>query len=163
MKELHIVRHGKSSWDYTNIMDEDRPLTERGIRNAYTMAERLVNKGYEPQLIISSPANRALYTAIIFSKVLRIPFQSLQINDSLYLSYQEEILNVVRSIDNSIKSAMLFGHNPSFTSFSNHFVRKIISDMPTAAVVSLKFDVEKWSDIGKANQVMENFDYPKKS
>ncbi|MBN1180678.1 MAG: histidine phosphatase family protein [Bacteroidales bacterium] len=162
MKELHIVRHGKSSWDYSDVMDEDRPLTERGIHNAYTMAERILNKGYKPELIISSPANRALYTAIIFSKTLGISFKSFQIDDRLYLSYQEEILKVLHSVDESINSLMIFGHNPSFTSFANQFVKNTINDMPTAAVVSLRFDVNRWNEISKSTRVMEDFDYPRK-
>lgn len=162
MKELHIVRHGKSSWDYENISDEDRPLAIRGIKNTYDMAQRLVSKSYTPELLITSPANRALYTAVIFSKVMGIPFSSLVIDERLYMAYEEEIIDLLHEVDDTISSLMIFGHNPSFTGVANEFVKKHISNMPTAAVVTLKFETDKWNKIEPSNLVFEQFNYPKK-
>ena len=68
LRRLYIIRHGKSSWDHPGLEDIDRPLANRGIRNAGDMAGRLQQAGLIPQLIYSSPASRALNTAMLMSK-----------------------------------------------------------------------------------------------
>jgi phosphohistidine phosphatase SixA len=83
-KELFIVRHAKSSWDLENISDIDRPLSLRGIRNAYEMARHLKIERNIPELFISSPANRALHTATIFLNVFELLFDKLKIDNRLY-------------------------------------------------------------------------------
>jgi phosphohistidine phosphatase len=83
IKTLVITRHGKSSWDYESVDDIDRPLKESGIRNAYLVAETLRKKKVNFDVIYSSPANRAIHTASIFARVLRVPFQKLQITEEL--------------------------------------------------------------------------------
>jgi len=70
MKQLLLIRHAKSSW--TNIGQEDfeRPLNERGIRDAPLMAKKLIEKNYKPDALISSTAVRALETATFFAEVM---------------------------------------------------------------------------------------------
>ena len=72
IKKLYIVRHGKSTWDYESTSDIDRPLKERGIKDAYSMSERLLDKIQIPELIISSNAIRALHTATIFARTFKL-------------------------------------------------------------------------------------------
>ena len=69
-KILHVVRHAKSSWDYDGIADIDRTLKSKGIRSAYEISRKMKLSQQLPQLIISSPAIRALHTAVIFARVL---------------------------------------------------------------------------------------------
>ena len=70
MKTLYLVRHAKSSWDEANQSDFERTLNERGANDAATMAKLLGKKNVKPELIISSPAARALLTAEIFAEQL---------------------------------------------------------------------------------------------
>lgn len=95
-KTLIIVRHGKSEWDYNELTDIDRPLAERGVGNSYKMAKRLFKKNITPDLLISSPAIRALHTAIIFSREMEIPLSKLKVNETLYFSSENEILSLVQ-------------------------------------------------------------------
>ena len=44
MKTLLLVRHAKSSWASDDLPDFDRPLNERGKRDAPVMAKRIGNK-----------------------------------------------------------------------------------------------------------------------
>lgn len=162
MKHLYIVRHGKSSWDYSNVSDEDRPLAQRGINDAYKMADRLKASGARIDLIISSTANRALYTAVIFSKVLNLPTSALMLEPALYMSYEEEIISVIKGAPNDTDSLMIFGHNPSFTQLANMFTSSYIDNIPTAGIVKLELDIDNWADINKRKVVKDFFDYPKK-
>jgi phosphohistidine phosphatase len=159
-KILFIVRHGKSSWDYPAVSDIDRSLKERGIKDAYDMAKRVLKKAYVPECIISSPALRALHTAIIFSRVLGFPVDEIIINQDLYLSEADKILSVITATDDSLKSLMVFGHNPGFTELVNYLSELDIDNLPTSGVVILRFNTEKWKGINKNCQVVEFFDYP---
>jgi len=139
-KVLFIVRHGKSGWDYPSVADIDRPLIDRGIRDGYDMANRTLNKKFQPQLIISSPAIRALHTATIFSRVLGLTPDRISIKEEIYLAEKQEILSVIAAADNLLQSLMIFGHNPGFTDLVNHLSGLRLDNLPTTGFVMLKFD-----------------------
>lgn len=160
-KKLFIIRHGKSSWE-SEVRDMDRPLTERGVRNSYDMAERLAQAGMIPERIYSSTGIRALHTAVIMARVWELPDDVLLLRDSLYMSGSSEIDMLLAEIPEDIDSIAIFGHNPTFTGYANHFVNHSIDNIPTAGVVVLTFDTDNWNEISRSNLVEEVFDYPKK-
>ena len=162
MKHLHITRHGKSSWDYEDISDIDRPLNNRGINNSYMMAKRLLDKEVIPDLLISSPATRALSTAVIFMRVMNLPSGILQINEDIYMGYIDELAEIISSLDNKYSNVMLFGHNPAFTTLANRFLTVSVDNIPTAGIVSMSFEINSWKDIDEAVPELEIFDYPKR-
>ena len=161
-KTLYITRHGKSSWDFEGIADIDRPLSIRGVNNAYLMAERLKAKGLMPELLLSSPAIRALHTAEIFIRTLGIDWNSLEINDKLYFGYTNEILEAILHLDKRYSSVMIFGHNPAFTELANTFLLSPVDNIPTAGMITLVFPVNKWTELRDTKPQSEDFDYPKK-
>lgn len=161
IKELFIVRHGKSSWDHENISDIDRPLKERGINDGYMMAERLLKKKLVPQKIISSPANRALHSATIFARVLNYPYQKIDINEDIYFADKKTMLNMIKQTSDQVESLMVFGHNPTFTDLANHFLVNQIDNIPTTGIVWLKFELNNWQDIDTIKPLEYFFDYPK--
>ena len=161
-KTLHIARHAKSSWDYEDISDIDRPLNSRGINNAYLMAKRFTARNQLPDLLITSPANRALYTAVIYARVLKLSWDKIMLNKNIYMSNAKEIINLIESADNKYISIMVFGHNPTFTVLANHFLKDQIDNIPTAGIVSLTFKENTWENIGNAVPPKVYFDYPKK-
>lgn len=146
-KTLQIVRHAKSSWDYENIADIDRPLKPKGILRAYQASQNLKQNNLIPQMMISSPANRALHTAIIFSRVLDFPLNQLFISQLLYDTGMQQILELIRYTRDEISSLMIFGHNPDFTGIVNHFAGKSIGNLPTAGVVTFVFETDQWKNI----------------
>lgn len=162
-KTLHVVRHAKSSWDYENISDIDRPLKLKGIKNAYEMARRMKIRNDLPELIITSPANRAFHTATIFTRVFELIFKKLIIDENLYASEVETILDIIKNTDNSVSSLMIVGHNPEFTEFVNIYVKDVIHNIPTSGVVTLVFDIASWEDLSSMKPVSERFDFPKKN
>ncbi len=161
MKTLTIVRHGKSSWDYTDVNDIDRPLKVRGINDAYTMAQRLDSAGHKCDLIISSPASRAIHTALIFSRVLNISDEKMKINSGLFHAGEDEIMDIIYGVDDQVSALMIYGHNPGFTLLANYLSTLSIPNVPTAGLVILEFECQKWNEIDKTNCKTQFFDYPK--
>src|SRR5213594_3445645 len=98
MKMLFLVRHAKSSWDDTALPDKDRPLSDRGKRDAPKMGKRLAKRRVKPDLILSSPATRALTTAEIIAKKLDYKRKNILVNDRLYAVEASELLNVLRKL-----------------------------------------------------------------
>jgi len=161
-KVLQVVRHAKSSWDNAGIADIDRTLKARGIQNAYEISRKLKLNNRIPDRIISSPAIRALHTAVIFARVFDFPLKSLQINNMLYESSEEIMIEYIKNIPEDCQSVMLFGHNPDVTDLVNHFVKITVDNIPTSGVVSLTFKCQTWNQISRDNLDSELLFYPSK-
>lgn len=156
-----MVRHAKSSWKHDGVLDMDRPLKGSGIRDAYNSAQWLKAEADEPQLILSSPATRALHTALIFAKGLRYPISDIKITEELYEASIDDLTQVVKSIDDSCDDVMIFGHNPTITNFVNRCIDHRIDNVPTTGIACLKFDVAHWAEISNKAELLF-FDYPKR-
>jgi phosphohistidine phosphatase len=162
MKTLIIVRHGKSSWDNPCLGDRERPLKERGVNDAGKMAAQLLEMKEIPELILSSPAKRALHTAEIFAETFAYPSGKIVIENDLYFQGSRTISDLVRSQDNQYDKLMIAGHNPDFTELANQFLSQTLYNLPTAGVVILHFDCENWKDISRKNLMKDIYLIPKK-
>ena len=161
-KVLHVVRHAKSSWENDGIADIDRTLKPKGIRNAYETARKLKLINHVPDMIVSSPADRALHTAVIFARVFEYPLINMQINDILYEFSKDLILDFIRDFDDSKNSLMIFGHNPDITNLVNYFIRKAVTEIPTSGVTTLMFSCDSWKNIAPENMDKHLFYFPSK-
>jgi phosphohistidine phosphatase len=162
MKTLFLIRHAKSSWDDTALPDKDRPLNDRGKRDAPKMGKRLAWRDVKPDLILSSPAMRALTTAEIIAKKLDYKRKDIVVDDRLYAGEADDLLNVIHKLGDKRERVILVGHNPELTELA-HRLSSEITHMPTCAVAAFTFDAKSWSNIGKAKPVKVALDYPKKS
>jgi phosphohistidine phosphatase len=161
-KVLYIVRHAKSSWDYDNIADVDRPLKVKGIKSAYEIARNIKLKDNLPELILSSPANRALHTAMIFTRVFDLPSRIVQIDEGLYESSVSHCISKIKETDDAVNTLMVFGHNPDFTDLVNQFLDESLTDLPTAGAVKLNFSSDSWKKIEKSTLSSHSFIFPVK-
>ncbi len=161
-KVLFIVRHAKSSHDYENIADIDRPLKLKGIKTAYEIARRLKLRNDLPELIISSPANRAIHTALIFARVFETKGNLVRIDEGFYDGSVDFFINQIKMTDDSINSVMVFGHNPGFTELANTFLPQVLTDLPTAGTVKIEFNVDSWKEIDKKTVKEHTFVFPAK-
>ena len=152
MKNLFLIRHAKSSRDDPALADKDRPLSDRGKRDAPKMGKRLAKRHVKPDLILSSPATRALKTAEIIAKKLDYKRKNILVNDRLYAVEANELLDVLRELGDAVECAMLIGHNPELAELAHRFSSKI-NRMPTCAVAEFTFDAKSWSRIGKDKPV----------
>ena len=148
MKNLILVRHAKSSWDY-NVSDDQRPLANRGTSDAHLVSEEFKKKSFKLEGIFSSPANRALTTCKIFLKNLEISDNLLIISDQLYDFSGESVIDFIKSIDNNLNNVIIFGHNYAFTSIHNRFGSDFIDNLPTCGLVWIQFDIDSWKNINK--------------
>jgi phosphohistidine phosphatase len=162
MKTLILIRHAKSSWADAASADRDRPLDDRGERDVAMMGKRLAERSAKPDLILSSPATRALATAEVIAKRLDYRRKDIVVNDRLYASTAEALLDVIQALDDKLKRVVLVGHNPEMTELA-HQLSSEIGDMATCAVAEFRFDVNSWSEIGSAAPVQVALDFPKKS
>jgi phosphohistidine phosphatase len=162
LKTLFLIRHAKSSWDDIDISDFDRPLNKRGERDAPFISELLASKITSPQLIYSSPANRAFSTAKIFAKSFNYSIHEIVIAENIYEGSVSNIMNVIYKTTNDIDIIMMFGHNPGFTLVTNYLSNKQISNMPTCGAVQLNFNLNSWNEIEGNTGSLVLFEYPKK-
>lgn len=152
MKTVILVRHAKSSWEYS-VSDRDRPLMERGIRDADKVAQEVQKKALKIDAAYSSPANRALHTAMIFLRALDVPFSKFELSDALYDFSGNEVRSFINSLDNDLETVIIFGHNEAFTHLANVMGNRYIGNVPTSGVVELKFDVGDWGSVEKGTTI----------
>ncbi|WP_375578426.1 histidine phosphatase family protein [Marivirga tractuosa] len=158
MKQLILLRHAKSSWDFPHLNDYDRPLNDRGKRDAPKMAQWLSSQAINADLIISSGAERAKNTAIAFQALLNIP---LEIDDQLYHAGRSKLLNFIKQTDNSVNSLILVSHNPGLNDLADYLLSGFPDNIPTTGIVSLKLNIQKWSEASPKNASLDFFQYPK--
>lgn len=162
MKNLFLIRHAKSSWKNAEELDDlERPLNKRGERDAPIMAVVLQEKNIYPDKIISSPANRALTTAVIFAKQLNYPIENIMIEEAIYESSIEKLWQVIQKVGRENNSVFLFGHNPFLTEIVNEFEDVRIDNIPTSAIVKIEFDIIDWNDASIKTGLVKWMEYPK--
>ena len=98
MKTLYLVRHAKSSWNFPELRDFDRPLNKRGKKNAPEMGKRLRAKGILPDLLLTSPANRALTTAREIAEKIGYPIKDILEDDHIYHSSETILLQIIKNL-----------------------------------------------------------------
>ncbi len=148
MKTLFLVRHAKSSRNEPALQDKDRPLNNRGKRDAPKMGKRLAKREVMPDLILSSPAKRALKTAQLIAKKLDYKLQDIVVDERLYATGADELLHLIRKLGAKPKSVMLVGHNPELTELAHHLSSKI-THLPTCAIAEFTIEAKSWTTIGK--------------
>jgi phosphohistidine phosphatase len=161
MKVLFLVRHAKSSRDDPSLPDRERPLNDRGRRDAPRMGKRLKKRHAKPDLLVSSPARRALKTARLVADEIGYERKGIVVDDRLYASSAADLLAVVRALEKRLDRVMLFGHNPELADFA-HRLSSRIADMPTCAVAEFRYDTKAWSDVGQTAPVKASLDTPKR-
>jgi len=156
MKNLIVIRHAKSSWD-APLKDIDRPLDNRGIKDAHRIALRAVKHLPKTFLMFSSTAKRASETAIIFAQNFLYPVGNIVFKEELYTFDENSLERVVKSFDNKYDNVILFGHNEAITNFVNKFGDIYIENVPTSGFVSLKFDSDNWQFIDRGRTIKTLF------
>jgi phosphohistidine phosphatase len=163
MKTLFLLRHAKSSWDDTSLPDRERPLEPRGERNAAKMSRRWSQRHAKPDLIMSSPAARALATANVVAQGQDYKTKNIAVDDRLYAATVHALLAVIQALDDRLDRVMRVGHNPAgFMELAHHFSSEI-THMSTCALAELKFEADSWGGIGQAKPSRTILDLPKRS
>ena len=161
MKSLFLLRHAKSSWDFPDLRDFERPLAVRGDRDAPIMGRRLLERDSSVARIISSPAARARATAELMAAAIGFPVDEIISNPGLYFCGTSMYLKAASLVDDDFDSVMLVGHNPTITDFANEMANAGIANIPTCGLVELALPIDQWSEIRPGAATLEEFDFPK--
>ncbi len=158
MKRLIFIRHGKAEDGSPEISDFERSLTLKGKVISRLMARKLVEKEQSPGIILTSPAFRALETALIFAGEYGINAENIIMNSDLYyrMSFQN-LLSILSDINEDAEVVTLFGHNPSFTQIANNLSKEGCDFIPKSGVIGISFKIMTWSEIGRNNGKIEYF------
>ena len=112
-------------------------------------------------ILVSSPAKRAIETGHIFAKSLQYPVQKILLRETLYESSRtDDVLALLHEQSNKHTSAMIFGHDPLLTSVVRVLTPEYSNSMPKGAVIAIEFDVSAWSDILPGGGHVVYYDYP---
>ena len=125
------------------------------------MGRRLAKRELKLDLLVSSPALRALTTAQLIAEEVGYQRNHIVVDDRLYASSPDDVLDVIRALDKKVDRVMLVGHNPEFTDLARRLSSKII-EMPTCAVAEFSFDTKAWSDVGEVEPAKVTMDCPRK-
>lgn len=147
MKRVVIIRHAKSvQYGYDN--DLYRDLTGKGESDAKRIGEKLADLNVKPDLVISSPATRAIHTATLFCKQLGHDADKISKDEILYSGLTTQgFVDMLQKLPESVQTVFVFGHNPSVYYLAYNLVKYFNSDMPTCSTVAIDFPVEKWTEV----------------
>ena len=148
MKELIILRHAKSNRHYS-VEDINRPLSVEGIERIKKVSNNKDIFFLDVDVIISSPANRALHTAMIMMNELDLPQEKLIIDRNLYTFSGLNVIDFVYALGNHWNKVVIVGHNPAFIELINHFSDTGIDHLRTSGLAKISFDKDQWIDINK--------------
>lgn len=163
MKTLYLMRHAKSSWSFDELSDQERPLNDRGRDDAPHMGRALAKRQITLDLLVSSPAVRALSTAVLVARALKYPHDKIRVEPSIYQADLDTLLAVIRNLPDAATTVLLTGHNPTITDTANYLLPTsgLTHEMPTAAVVCLHFQTDHWAEADSATAEFYFYDYPR--
>jgi phosphohistidine phosphatase len=165
MKRLLLLRHAKAVPATEPLVDVDRPLAERGERDARRIGERLRDQRLRPTLILASPAARALRTAQLVAGAIDYPRDAIALDRRLYLAEPAAIVEIIGAQDAGVETLLVVGHNPGLTELVHGLLPSFeVDDLPTGAVVGLEYvEAKNWDRIDRAAAALCYYDFPKNS
>lgn len=161
MKRLIVVRHAKSSWEFPELTDFERPLNNRGLRNAPQMAEYLHGLIDNAGRFYSSPAKRALETAKYFAKQYRVQESDINLVDRLYLPDLDDFHAFFNGVDDKLDSIICFSHNPGIINLVYKLTGENFDNIPTCGVAVINLDIISWANAMDVGGVLQSYYYPK--
>ena len=147
MKRLTLVRHCQVRLEDCRIEGLRSAAEPPGPEGAPGMAQRLAEQKAHVDLLITSPAVRALDNGALLRQGARLPLRQLKSEDRLYLARPAEILDVIRGVGTRVQHLAIFGHNPGLSEFAQQITAEPeLGELPTCAVYSMEFEIDKWSE-----------------
>ncbi|MCR6501671.1 histidine phosphatase family protein [Shinella sp. CPCC 101442] len=167
MKTLLLLRHAKSAWP-EGVDDHDRPLADRGRRDAPRMAAYIAEVGLQPDFALVSSARRTLETWALVEPALgkACPSQTVA---SIYEAEPAAILAAIHAAPQQSETLLVIGHNPGFedlaamlaTAGDADAIGRLKTKYPTAGLAVIRLDIERWSDVVPGTGTLDMFVTPK--
>ncbi len=153
MKTIFLLRHAKSSWDDNSLADHDRPLSERGRRAAPRIGAYMRGAGCQPDLVLCSTSKRTRQTlAAVLSELDVEPV--VEFEEELYLAAPGTMIDLVRSVPDTVEAVLLVGHNPGTGMLAGELagfglagqLNLMRAKFPTTALAIIELNVDRWED-----------------
>lgn len=165
MLTLSLLRHAKSAWDDPGLDDFERPLAPRGVKAASAIGEYIARENLQPDLVLCSGAVRTRATLALVLPELKRPLPEVIHDDALYLALPAAILAQIRGIQGKAKKVLVVGHNPAMHALALELVgdgarndiAALATHFPTAALATIKFQLDRWSALKPAAGTLERF------
>ncbi|MEZ5525741.1 MAG: histidine phosphatase family protein [Pseudomonadales bacterium] len=149
MKLLTLIRHGAAEDPLNYKRDFDRPLRNKGLKQANAMGALLKQLDFSFDQMFSSSALRARETAQIIYEKLAPNSRPLLIEDDLYSFEAQALFNFVELIDDNIEHAVIVGHNPALSYLANELLRDPVPGMNTCTTIQMTLKVETWIEVNR--------------
>lgn len=160
MRRLLLIRHAKSSWNFPELSDHERPLKPRGERDIHLMSQRLQSRNEQLDAIVSSSAVRALQFAKVIADSLAV---KLTVNSDYYTFSAADLLEQLYNLPEREQRVAVVAHNPAITDLANQLSNQSIANIPTSGMVAFGCDIQHWHHLSKKHCHMDYFDYPKQA
>lgn len=159
-KKLYLLRHARAFEKAADQKDTERELDSTGLQNATRMGIHLAEQQTPIDIIISSPAARALSTATLIAEQLHYDPARIHKNDSIYEASVRTLLQVINQFKNEWSHVLLVGHNPSITYLAEYLSKHDIGTMTTCGFVALTLDNDHWEEASEGTAGFESYVYP---
>ena len=153
---LTLVRHAKAE-TYGSADDFSRALRGKGMNRIRENSELMIRRSYIADLIISSPAVRALQTAEIYAQCCGIPIEDIQTDKTLYLPSVDDILSTVWAADDGFNDIFIFSHNNGISYTAQEICGEPGIMMRTAAAVRIGLDLDCWADLAPGSGSLTDY------
>ena len=160
MKTLLLLRHAKSSWKDASLRDFDRPLNPRGLKAAPQVGRVMRKRKLQPDLVLSSPAERARQTARLVLEAAKFNAE-LRHDERIYEASAARLFEIVSQIEDSANVALLVGHNPGLEELLEVLTGEA-REMPTASLACIELSIDKWSKLREKSGHLSSFLKPQK-
>ena len=154
MKKVTLFRHAKSGEkDNPGIQDFDRPLADRGLKAAPKMGAAMRDRHLRPSLILCSPSVRTRQTLTLAAAEAWDNTPKIRFGKELYEASAQTLLKALKDLPEDVDHVMLVGHNPGLQDLavmlavSGRERQELKDKLPTACVVSMEFDEERWKEL----------------
>ncbi len=163
MKKIIFTRHAKAVDPSDEVTDSERSLKAKGIADAHKAAKKLHVFNIEPDFIISSPAFRAIETAIIFADELNFSKKKIRLSESLYFDYTtNDFVEMIQKQDDKYETILICAHNPKISDIISNFTNEFHDQLPTSGVAVIDFGVKKWKKINVREGKLSLYIFPEK-
>ena len=155
-KTLFLLRHAKAITGELSMLDQDRPLSDRGFKDASRLGEKLHKKGFQFDLILTSPAIRTITTAQLIINHFNLKSTNILIEPQVYQASDLEIIGLISMFQKKYDQILLIGHNPSLAALASRFAGEPVA-MPTCCLTRVLFNFKDWQKICEEPKVKFNF------
>jgi phosphohistidine phosphatase len=147
VRRLTLIRHAHTSVERASGGDFERPLSERGERDAELSGQRLNALGFDPALILSSTAARAEATARILAQAIGLPETSLRFSRDLYCVSAHRLAAEIETVESAVLHVALVSHNPGISELYNWLCDDNLDGLPPCGITRLELAVDDWREI----------------